>query len=74
MKSTGKGQFGETVKLFRLMGKNVFVLADLDSLADDNQLVSVFHDGAQVAANQAGGASVGQQRVVADGMLHGAAV
>jgi len=55
---TGKGQFGETVKLFRLMGKNVFVLADLDSLADDNQLVSVFHDGAQAAANAHGAASI----------------
>jgi hypothetical protein len=55
---TGKGQFAETVKLFRLMGKNVFVLADLDGLADDNQLVGAFRDAAQVAANACGMGSV----------------
>ncbi len=55
---TGKGQFSETVKLFRLMGKNVFVLSDLDGLADDNQLVNVFRDAAQLAANACGMDSV----------------
>jgi AAA domain, putative AbiEii toxin, Type IV TA system len=57
---TGKGQFGETVKLFRLMAKNVFVLADLDGLADDNQLVNVFHDKAEHAANACGMGSVAE--------------
>ena len=51
---TGKGQIAETVKLFRLMGKRVFVLADLDALIDDNQLVSAFGEAAQTAANDAG--------------------
>jgi hypothetical protein len=55
---TGKGQFSETVKLFRLMGKHVFVLADLDALADNNQLVSVFQDQAQPKANERGMGSV----------------
>ncbi len=39
---TGKGEFGEVAKLFRLMGKHVAVLADLDALADDNVLVRDF--------------------------------
>jgi hypothetical protein len=51
---TGKGQIAETVKLFRLMGKRVFVLADLDALIDDNQLVSAFGEAARTAANDAG--------------------
>ncbi|WP_082540727.1 AAA family ATPase [Pseudolabrys sp. Root1462] len=54
----GKGQFAETVKLFRLLGKNVFVLADLDSLADDNQLVNVFQDAGRPAATKHGLASL----------------
>ena len=40
------------------MAKNVFVLADLDGLADDNQLVRVFRDPAQRAANACGMGSV----------------
>ena len=36
---TGKGQFNETVKLFRLMGKDVFVLADLDGLGGTERLI-----------------------------------
>ncbi|MBT0570480.1 AAA family ATPase [Curvibacter sp. CHRR-16] len=41
---TGKGEFPEVAKLFRLMGKHVAVLADLDALADDNTLVRDFSD------------------------------
>lgn len=39
---TGKGEFIEAAKLFRLMSKRVALLADLDALADDNALVSHF--------------------------------
>lgn len=39
---TGKGEFPEVARLFRLMGKHVAVLADLDALADDNTLVRDF--------------------------------
>lgn len=41
---TGKGEFPEVAKLFRLMGKHVAVLADLDALADDNALVRDFSE------------------------------
>ena len=38
----GKDEFVEAAKLFRLMKKQVAVLADLDALSDSNRLVSVF--------------------------------
>jgi hypothetical protein len=41
---TGKGEFPEVAKLFRLIGKQVAVLADLDALVDDNALVRDFSD------------------------------
>ena len=41
---TGKGEFAEAAKLFRLMRKQVAVLADLDALADDNSLVCHFSE------------------------------
>lgn len=41
---TGKGEFVEAAKLFRLMNKKCTVLADLDALADDNNLVTGFND------------------------------
>lgn len=41
---TGKGEFPEVAKLFRLIGKRVAVLADLDALADDNALVRDFSE------------------------------
>lgn len=41
---TGKGEFIEAAKLFRLMNKRVALLADLDALADDNALVCHFSD------------------------------
>lgn len=41
---TGKGEFIEAAKLFRLMNKRVSLLADLDALADDNALVSHFSE------------------------------
>jgi len=39
---TGKGEFIAAAKLFRLMNKRVSLLADLDALADDNNLVNYF--------------------------------
>jgi len=39
---TGKGEFIEAAKLFRLMNKQVSLLADLDALADENDLVNYF--------------------------------
>lgn len=47
---TGKGEFREAAKLFRLMNKRVSVLADLDALADDNSLVCHFSDLPHAAA------------------------
>lgn len=41
---SGKGEFAEVARLFRLMGKHVAVLADLDALADNNVLVRDFSD------------------------------
>ena len=38
----GKGEFTETIKLFRLMGKRVCIMADLDALVDDNAVVLSF--------------------------------
>ncbi|SFO90491.1 ATP-dependent endonuclease [Ralstonia sp. NFACC01] len=38
----GKGEFSETLQLFRLIGKRVAVLADLDALADDASLINSF--------------------------------
>lgn len=39
---TGKGQFPDTMKLFKLMGRAVTILSDLDAIADDNSLVNSF--------------------------------
>lgn len=47
---TGKGEFCETAKLFRLMNKQVAVLADLDALADDNGLVRHFSEQPEATA------------------------
>ncbi|MGM4921675.1 ATP-dependent nuclease [Tardiphaga sp. 804_B3_N1_9] len=55
---TGKGQFPETVKLFRLMAKNVFVLGDLDLLVDDSQIVSTFQEVASILVEKLGGSSL----------------
>ncbi|WP_206436055.1 ATP-dependent nuclease [Altericroceibacterium xinjiangense] len=41
---TGKGEFIEAAKLFRLMSKRVSLLADLDALADDRALVCHFSE------------------------------
>lgn len=41
---TGKGEFIEAAKLFRLMNKRVSLLADLDALADENDLVNFFSE------------------------------
>lgn len=39
---TGKSEFVEAMRLFELMGKRTFVLADLDALVDANTLVNSF--------------------------------
>lgn len=53
---TGKGEFAEVTKLFRAMGKQVVVLADLDALADSNALVTTFSDSdhARTVASEVG--------------------
>jgi len=38
----GKGQFPVITKLFRLIGKDVCVLTDLDGFTDDNNIVNLF--------------------------------
>lgn len=38
----GKGQFPVIAKLFRLIGKEVFVLTDLDGFVDDNSVINLF--------------------------------
>lgn len=38
----GKGQFPVITKLFRLIGKEVCVLTDLDGFTDDNNIVNLF--------------------------------
>lgn len=38
----GKGQFPIIAKLFRLIGKDVAVLTDLDGFVDDNSIVDLF--------------------------------
>ena len=67
---TGKGEFSEAAKLFRLMNKQVAVLADLDALADDNGLVCQFSElpKAAAVANRLGRTSLADL----DGDLRGA--
>ena len=38
----GKGQFPVITKLFRLIGKDVCVLTDLDGFTDDNNVINLF--------------------------------
>lgn len=38
----GKGQFSVITKLFRLIGKEVCVLTDLDGFTDDNSVINLF--------------------------------
>lgn len=38
----GKGQFPVITKLFRLVGKDVCILTDLDGFTDDNSIVNLF--------------------------------
>lgn len=53
---TGKGEFIEAAKLFRLMKKSVSLLADLDALVDENDLVNYFSElpEARAIADQVG--------------------
>ncbi|WP_420133625.1 AAA family ATPase, partial [Rhodopseudomonas sp.] len=50
----GKGEFVETIKFFRLMGKRVCIMADLDALTDDNAVVVSFRSEAADFIEQAG--------------------
>lgn len=56
----GKGEFIEAAKLFRLMNKRVGLLADLDALADENDLVNYFSElpEARAIADQVGRANL----------------
>lgn len=56
----GKGEFIEAAKLFRLINKEVAILADLDALADDNTLVRSFSDlpSASAVADQLGRSTI----------------
>lgn len=47
---TGKGEFIEAAKLFRLMNKRVALLADLDAIADNSDLVCHFSELPEAAA------------------------
>lgn len=38
----GKGQFSSVAKLFRLIGKEVIILTDLDGFIDDNSIINLF--------------------------------
>lgn len=57
---TGKGEFIEAAKLFRLIKKEVAILADLDALADDNALVNAFSElsSASAVADRVGRSSL----------------
>jgi len=56
----GKGEFIEAAKLFRLINKEVAILADLDTLADDNTLVRSFSElpSASAVADQLGRSTI----------------
>ena len=50
----GKGQFPIITKLFRLIGKEVCVLTDLDGFTDDNSIINLFSElpeGTKIANN-----------------------
>lgn len=40
----GKGQFPIITKLFRLIGKDVCILTDLDGFTDDNNVINLFSE------------------------------
>lgn len=40
----GKGQFAVVAKLFRMIGKEIVVLTDLDGFTDDNSVVNLFFE------------------------------
>ncbi|HEQ0062055.1 TPA: AAA family ATPase [Pseudomonas aeruginosa] len=56
----GKGEMVDAVKMFELIGKRVFILADLDAFTDSNDLVNKVseREGANLAAAQNGHASL----------------
>jgi hypothetical protein len=57
---TGKGEFPEVIKFFRLMAKRTVVMCDLDALTDGNEIVTIFShtfEGKE-AANELGAASL----------------
>ena len=50
----GKGEISSTIELFKTMGKTVFMMADLDALADNNQLINSFRTATQSEVNKRG--------------------
>lgn len=63
----GKGQFPVIAKFFRLIGKEVYILTDLDGFIDDNSIVDFFTNlpSANQIANQNGSSSM--QRMIREG-------
>ncbi len=54
----GKGQFPVITKLFRLIGKDVCVLTDLDGFTDDNNVINLFSsmpEATEIANNHGNG-------------------
>lgn len=54
----GKGQFPVITKLFRLIGKDVCVLTDLDGFTDDNNVINLFSslpEATEIANNHGSG-------------------
>lgn len=62
----GKGQFPVITKLFRLIGKEVCVLTDLDGFTDDNSIVNLFSNLPEATwiANKHGSATL--QTIISD--------
>lgn len=58
----GKGQFPVITKLFRLIGKDVAILTDLDGFTDDNSVVDLFSQlpDAMKLANKYGSESISE--------------
>ena len=58
----GKGQFPIVTKLFRMIGKEVAILTDLDGFTDDEEVVNLFNclDNATVVANESGAGSLSE--------------
>lgn len=58
----GKGQFPIVTKFFRMIGKEVSILTDLDGFTDDEEVVNLFNclDNATTVANESGAGSLSE--------------